>query len=149
MKRTMMLVIPMLLCTVLLTGCYRPYGAQPDPMPSAQYPKIVTQGWLRNDFYEFDAPDVTPEAGNRPMSVSVYVRLKEFAWEKSIDCQYRFIFLDEHGAPLDPDPTWHYRQIEPRVITTLQGSAPDIGAVDWRCEIRQDRRERLRLWERF
>ena len=52
-----------------------------------------------------------------------------------------------NGQALDPDPTWHYRAIEPKVKTILQGSAPDIGAVDWRCEIRKDRAERKRtLW---
>lgn len=140
MRRLMMLVIPVtLLCAMTLVGCYKPWGAMPDKYPKQKHPKIYTQGWLRYDFYEFDSPAVVPEEDGRPMSVTVFVRLLELAWEKPIACQYRFIFLDENGVPLDPDPSWRYRQIEPRSVTPLTGSAPDIGAVDWWCEIRQNR----------
>lgn len=134
------LALAVLVSAVALPGCYRPYGAQADRYPDDRYPQIVTLGWLRNDFF-YNQPVVIPERDGRPMRVSVNVRLKEFAFEKAIPCQYRFIFLDEVGIPLDPDPAWQYRKIEPRVITNLQGFAPDIGAVDWRCEIREDRVE--------
>lgn len=138
MKRTMLFVIPALLFSTLLAGCYRQYGTEPDRTPVAEYPKIATLGWLRNDFFQFDAPIVTPEQGNRPMQVTVSVRLKELAFEERIACQYRFIFFDERGVPLNPEPMWHFRLIEPRVATYLQAGAPDTGAVDWRCEIREN-----------
>lgn len=147
MKRTT-LIVPALLGLLTLGGCYTPGHADPDPVSNAQYPKIVTLGWLDNDFY-FDAPVVVDEAGGKPMSVSVGVRRLEPAWNRELPCQYRFIFLDHNGQALDPDPTWNYRSIEPKVKTILQASAPDIEAVDWRCEIRKDRSERKRHWWRW
>ena len=145
MKTTHLLIAPALLCTTMLAGCYTPYGAEPDRIPVAAHPKIVTIGWLSHDFFEFDAPAIKPEVGNQPMKITVSVRLKEWQWEKPIQCQYRFIYFDKDRMPLDPDPAWQFRQIEPRVATYLQGSAPDIGAVDYQCEIRQVRQnERVR-----
>jgi len=145
MKR-LLFALPILLCTMMLGGCYTPGHANVDPIPDAKYPKVVTTGWLANDFY-VDAPIVVPEDQGRPMNVTVEVRRLEPAFNRELPCQYRFIFLDHTGAALDADPTWHYRSIEPKVKTILQGSAPDIGAVDWRCEIRKDRAERKRsLW---
>ena len=141
MKRLLLLVTLTALCASMLAGCYRPFGAEPDRYPVSEHPNVYTLGWLRNDFYLQDAPVVTPEQGNRPMSVTVAVRLREAAWEDPIACQYRFMFFDERGVPLDPDPTWQFRIIEPRVSTYLQAGAPDIGAVDWHCEIRQNRVE--------
>ncbi|MGB0768702.1 MAG: DUF1425 domain-containing protein [Phycisphaeraceae bacterium] len=135
-----------LLAAAMLTGCYTPGNASPDPIPNANYPQVVTTGWLDNDFY-VGPPIVVPEDNGRPMKVTVEVRRLEPAWNRELPCQYRFIFLDENGAALDPDPTWYYRSIEPKVKTILQGSAPDTGAVDWRCEIRKDRADRRRtLW---
>lgn len=139
MKRTMLLMVLALFCTTLLVGCYRPFGAEPDRYSVSKHPKVYTLGWLRNDFYLMGAPIETHEQDGKPMKVSVTVRLREAAWESPIACQYRFVWLDAQGAPLDPDPTWQYRMVEPRVRTVLQGSAPDIGAVDWWCEIRQNR----------
>lgn len=145
-------LIPIFALTLatLATGCsYTPGHADPDPIPSKQYPKIVTLGWLDNDFY-YDAPIVKQEeATGKPLKVSVSVRRLEPAWNRELPCQYRFIFFDEDGAALDPDPTWHYRSMEPKVATILQGSAPDSGAVDWRCEIRKDRAERKRTLFRW
>jgi len=141
-----LLIVPMLAAVLMMTGCYTPGHADADPIPDAQYPRVVTYGWLDNDFY-VDAPIVVPEQDGRPMRVTVEVRRLEPAWNRELPCQYRFIFLNENGEPLDPDPAWRYRAIEPKVKTIFQGSAPDTGAVDWRCEIRKDRAERKRkLW---
>jgi hypothetical protein len=144
MKTT--LAIAMLGTALLMTGCYTPGAADVDPLPDARYPQVVTYGWLDNDFY-VDAPIVVPEQNGQPMRVTVEVRRLEPAFNRDLPSQYRFIFLNEFGEALDPDPAWQYRAIEPKVKTILQGSAPDIGAVDWRCEIRKDRAERKRtLW---
>lgn len=131
-------IIPMLLLSTLMIGCrYTPGSASPDRLPDAEYPQIVTLGDLKRQFF-YGPPVVVPERDGRPMRVNVEVRLKEMSWESDIPCQYRFIFLDQDGVALDPEPAWRWRNIPPRVKVTLQGSAPDIGAVDWRCEIRRD-----------
>ena len=145
----LLLTIPMLAAAILLTGCsYSPGAADVDPIPDANYPQVVTYGWLDNDFY-VDAPIVVPEKDGRPMRVTVEVRRLEPAFNRELPSQYRFIFLNEYGEPLDADPAWHYRAIEPKVKTILQASAPDTGAVDWRCEIRKDRAERKRTLFRW
>ncbi|MFK7788272.1 MAG: hypothetical protein AB8C95_02110 [Phycisphaeraceae bacterium] len=138
-----LMMLPMLAGIVLMTGCYSPGSADVDPLPDAKYPKVVTFGWLDNDFY-VDAPIVVPEDNGRPMRVTVEVRRLEPAFNRELPSQYRFIFLNQYGEPLDPDPMWQYRAIEPQVKTILQGFAPDTGAVDWRCEIRKDRADRKR-----
>lgn len=137
------LTAPALMALLMLAGCYTPGSASTDPLPDAKYPKVVTFGWLDNDFY-VDAPIVVPEEDGRPMRVTVEVRRLEPAFNRELPAQYRFIFLNQYGEPLDPDPAWQYRAIEPQVKTILQGFAPDTGAVDWRCEIRKDRADRKR-----
>ncbi|MEM6257571.1 MAG: hypothetical protein AAF711_16285 [Planctomycetota bacterium] len=140
---------PILALALLMTGCsYAPGSADVDPIPDATYPKVVTYGWLDNDFF-VDAPIVVPEQDGRPMRVSVEVRRLEPAFNRELPSQYRFIFLNEYGEALDPDPVWQYRAIEPKVKTILTGAAPDTGAVDWRCEIRKDRAERKRTLFRW
>lgn len=127
---------------VTLCGCsWAPGSAEPDPIPDSAYPQVVTMYGLHDKFF-YSAPSVRPEENGRPMSVSVPVRLRRSKYD--IPCQYRFFFFDPSGRPLDPEPTWQYKNIPPRVQVFLEGSAPDIGAVSWRCEIRPDRVERLR-----
>lgn len=137
-----LLVVCVLAAALLQSGCsYAPGSAEPDPIPDAAYPQVVTMYGLHDMFF-YAAPSVAPEADGRPMSVSVPVRLRRTG--RDIACQYRFLFFDATGRPLDPEPTWHYKNIPPRVQVFLEGSASDIGAVSWRCEIRPDRVERLR-----
>lgn len=143
-----LLMVPMLAGVLMMTGCYTPGHAGVDPLPDSKYPQVVTYGWLDNDFY-VNAPIVVPEVDNRPMRVSVEVRRLEPAFNRELPSQYRFIFLNQYGEALDPDPAWQYRAIEPKVKTILTGSAPDIGAVDWRCEIRKDRADRKRTLRRW
>ncbi|MEM9345091.1 MAG: hypothetical protein AAGB26_00610 [Planctomycetota bacterium] len=144
-----MMPLPVLTIALLMTGCsYAPGSADVDPIPDVKYPKVVTYGWLDNDFF-VDAPIVVPEQAGRPMRVSVEVRRLEPAFNRELPSQYRFIFLNEYGEALDPDPVWQYRAIEPKVKTILTGAAPDTGAVDWRCEIRKDRAERKRTLFRW
>lgn len=145
-SKRLMLLLPSLCLAVLLAGCYAPGAADPDRVPDSRYPRIVTLGWLDNDFF-FAPPKVVEEHDGKPMMVSVDVRRKEPAWNRELPCQYRFIFLDKNGIALDPNPTWQFRMMEPKTKVILQASAPDTGAVDWRCEIRKNRSaKKRRLW---
>lgn len=142
MTQSMRLLAPLFVTALVLAGCrYTPGYAKEDRLADEDYPQIVTMGVLHNDFF-FSPPVVTPQQGNKPMSVSVDVRRKEPRWDKDLPVQYRFIFLDGAGVPLNPNPTWQWRMVSPRVKTNLQGFAPDIGASDWRLEIRKDQVER-------
>lgn len=139
--KTSLFALPTLTLALLLNGCYAPGSADPDRLPDSRYPQIVTYGNLVNQFF-FNQPIVTPEKDGVPMSVSVNLRLKEGYTSKEVPCQYRFIFLDARGTPLDADPAWQYRNFPPRINVNLQGFAPDTGAVDWLLEVRRDRVER-------
>jgi len=146
--KTLMTLMTALFAAAMFTGCtYTPGYAKADPLSDDRYPQVTTFGWLANDFYVDNAVVKKEEDTGKPMSVTIEVRRLEPAWNRELPCQYRFIFLDRDGVALDPDPAWNYRSIEPKVKTILQGSAPDIGAVDWRAEIRKERAERRRsLW---
>lgn len=130
-----------LLTTLASLGCYRPGYARQDPIADEDYPRVVTYGILHNDFF-YSPPVITPQEGNRPMSVSVDVRRKEPRWDYDLPIQYRFIFLDGAGVPLESDPAWQWRNVPSRVKVNLQASAPDIGASDWRLELRKDKVEK-------
>ena len=140
MKRSTLL-LPVLFA-VLMTGCtYAPGTPDPDPLPGTAYPQVVGLYGLDRGELLVDAPRVAPEDEGRPMSVSVPIRTKI---RKEIPAQYRFIFLNDRGLPIGEPAEWKYVLLQPRARTYLAGNAPDVGAVDWICEIRPDRVERLR-----
>ena len=127
----------------LFTGCtYAPGTPDPETLPGTAYPQVVGLDGLDDRELLLDAPRVAPETDDgRPMSVTVPIRTKI---RKEIPVQYRFKFLDERGLPIGEEATWQYALLQPRARTFLTGNAPDIGAVDWLCEIRPNRVERLR-----
>ncbi len=118
----------------LAVGCdtvKAPGAAEPDPLPASAYPQIAALGGL-DGYLAYDKPVVNRPA-DRPMNVSVPIRLKSDAGLKT---QYRFIFFDQNGRPLEPDPTWQFTFLPARAQAFLEGSALDTDAVDWRLEVR-------------
>lgn len=134
------LTLAVTFAAALFAGCkYSPGTPAVDRMPGTLYPQIVTLYGLDRGNLIADAPRVTPES-DRPMSVTVPLRTKR----REIPVQYRILFLDARGVPIDDDPHWQYAFLQPRARTFLTANAPDIGAVDWICEVRPDRVERAR-----
>ena len=128
-----------LFAVALFAGCaYSPGTPDPDPLAGTAYPQIVGLYGLDRGELLVDAPRVAAE-DDRPMSVTVPIRTKI---RKEIPAQYRFIFLDERGIPIGEPGAWRYALLQPRARTFLTGDAPDLGAVDWLCEIRPNRVER-------
>ena len=129
-----------LLVLSLSTGCrYRPDGARPDRVSEQSYPEVTVQDSLRTRIV-MSAPTVRNDAGT-PMSVTVPVRYiplrrRVIFGNADVPAQYRFIFLQADGTPLDPDPAWKYITLPPRTQVFLTGAAMDLGATDWRCELR-------------
>ncbi len=131
--------LPALFAVALFAGCtYAPGTPDPDPLAGTAYPQIVGLYGLDRGELLVDAPRVAAE-DDRPMSVTVPIRTKI---RKEIPAQYRFIFLDDRGIPIGEPSAWRYALLQPRARTFLTGDAPDIGAVDWLCEIRPNRVER-------
>lgn len=133
--------IALLFVVALFAGCtYSPGVPDPDPLAGGAYPQIVGLYGLDRHELLVDAPRIAND-GDRPMSVTVPIRTKI---RREIPCQYRFIFINERGMPIGEPSEWHYALLQPRARTYLTGNAPDVGAVDWVCEIRPDRVERGR-----
>ena len=113
-----------------------PSSGRVDLLPLADYPQIVaTQGL--HEWLVFSPPSVVPGGEEKPMSVSVPFRSTYD--RQPVNLQYRFIFFDDRGRPLETSPGYRFIHAEPRVQSFLEGNAIQSGAADWRLEIRAAR----------
>ncbi len=112
-----------------------PPGPLRDPLPPQAYPEIVPTGGLARWLY-FDNPIVTPGTDDRPMQVSVPVRM---VYNEPREIQYCFQFFGADGRPLDSRKEWHWKHVEPRIRFFLEGNALQPEAVEWNLEIRPAR----------
>ncbi|MEM1353283.1 MAG: hypothetical protein AAGC72_14920 [Planctomycetota bacterium] len=144
MRRTRMrFVLPLgaglLLLFVLpmTTGCrYRPDPGRTDRVSSNAYPEVTVQSELRTRIVV--APPTVRNDPGTPMSVTVpvrYIPLRRLDGD-ACPAQYRILFLEADGTPINPDPVWKYVDLPARTQVFLTGAALDLGAVAWRCEIR-------------
>ncbi len=133
MKRLNLLLAALIAAPCLLAGCNTkaPTAAKPDPLPPVSYPQIATEGKLGNDLY-YARPIVRMEPGT-PMKVTVPLRLRD---DQPVNVQYRFVFLDTVGAPLDPPMDWRFMVLPPRLQVFMEGTAMSGAARDWRLEVR-------------
>ena len=131
----------MLFLAWALLGCASdpvkaPPGGRADLLPLADYPQIVATQNLHH-WLAFSPAIETHGTDDQPIEVSVPLRSK---YDKSgLNVQYRFLFFDSDGRPLDDDPGYVFRHIEPRQQYYLESNALDVGAVNWRLEIRAAR----------
>lgn len=139
------LAAPLCVCLISLLvlpsiGCrYRPDAARQDRVSEHNYPEVTVQGSLRTRIV-MSTPTVRNDPGT-PMAVTVPVRYiplrrRVIFGNADVPAQYRFIFLEADGTPMDRDPAWKYVNLTPRNQVFLTGAAMDLGAADWRCEIR-------------
>ena len=124
---------------LVLGGCAdqikAPPGPRRDPLPPGAYPQIVPLGGLAPWLY-FDNPMVTPSSADRPMQVTVPVRL---VYDEPRDVQYGFQFFRADGRPLDTNKKWRWMHLEPRTQFFFEGNALETTAADWQLEIRPAR----------
>ena len=133
LTRPLILLIAVTLLTS--TACkYRPGEAEVDPLSVEAYPEITVSGVLEGQTLLAEPPNVQ-RGDNVPLSISVPLRLKN---RDNIPVQYRFIFTDRSGRPLDIDPGWKYTTLRGRERTYLLGSATDINANDWQLQVREE-----------
>ncbi len=124
------------LAAFTLAGCdttKAPAGAGGDPVAQENYPKVVLDEPLRG-WVTINSPVVTR---GDVLKVSTPVRLMSDIGQAS-RVQYRYIWLNESGAPLRSQPEWRYTVLEPRIQQFLTGNSLDR-AADWRLEIRSAR----------
>ncbi len=127
-----------LVAVSLLVACHDPVKApgagMPDPLHADEYPQIVVTDQIA-DYMGFHKPIVEVQPG-KPMSVVVPARLIN---DYAINVQYRFIFFDSAGRPIEPGMGFQYLRMPGRVQQFMRGAAMDTNAVDWRLEIRSAR----------
>lgn len=118
----------------LLAACdttpTNPPGVGGDYVTLGQYPKVTATGGLANYLV---VNDVVESRDGDVLSVEVDVR---WTGRYTSFFNYRFIFFDEIGRALNPDPAWQRGRAAPGVVDYLTGNAVSSAAVDWRLEIR-------------
>lgn len=132
------LVVLMALAVVSMVGCRGstlPPGGVADPLPRANYPRVVVLEGLQ-PYIAVTEPIVVKEEG-RPLHVTVPLRAA--TRREELNTQYRFVFLDEQGRTVPPEQNWKYIRLPSRAQRHLEANAVDDRAVDWRMEIRPAR----------
>ena len=130
--RALMTMVILVGAGILLSACSStaPGYGRPDPLPADLYPQVSVSDEL-GKWVVVDRAIVKRD----PLQVTVPVR----SVVKSGDMMridYRYIFLDEAGAPLLIRTQWRYEELPPsRTQVFLSGNALD-DASDWRLEIR-------------
>ena len=120
----------------LLAGCetdqvMAPFPGRPDLLPAEHYPQIAVTDTL-DEYMFFGKPNIQ-SAPDKPMSVSVPVRLAE---EFAVNVQYKFEFYNGQGRVMKPEMDFQYLRIPSRVQVHMLGAALDTDAVDWRLIVR-------------
>ena len=120
-------------------GCETDRKAPPtpslDPTPIESYPRVVALDGL-GPFLGVSAPTV--DRSTAAMRVTVPVRSLTDEGEL-LRVQYRFVFLDDRGRPVEPEESWRYVVIPWRTQVFMDSNALTSDAVDWRLEIRSAR----------
>ncbi|QDU70238.1 DUF1425 domain-containing protein [Mucisphaera calidilacus] len=121
----------------MLAGCQTDPGIKAGWVAGEETSQVIAsekdlRGKLRTGKYI-----VKPSTADKPMEVTVPVRLVE--GKKAIAIQYRYQFFLSDGTPVKHDSAWRTAELEPDVQEFLRGSATDYFASDWNLEIRSDR----------
>jgi uncharacterized protein YcfL len=114
-----------------------PRGTERDKLHPGKYPQMVSMEGLDDVVgaqYERVVEELPNAAEGKVLRVTVPVRCLT---GKDIRVQYRFIFMDAQGRPVERNEVgWKYQVLPPRVERFLEGNALDTNAVAWRLEIR-------------
>lgn len=128
-------LLALALLTPLAACKYEPGQAEVDPLSVEAYPQITVSGSMVGQTFLSEPPIVT-QTDQKPLQVTVPLRLKQ---EEELSVQYRFLFRNAAGVPLDLDPGWKYTVIRGREKTWMQGTAKDTSAKDWQLEVRESK----------
>ncbi len=131
MKSIASLVAFCCLTLLIAPACTTTWKAHEDPAWRVGYPQVQSEPGLSR-FMRYGEPVVTP---GDPMQVVVPVRYQRR--QQSLDIQYRFVFFDDLGRPLNPDAGWRWTQLPAKRPVYLEGTATQAGAADWSLELRE------------
>ncbi len=114
-----------------LPGCgTAPPAVNNDRVSADAYPKVQATGGL-NRFMKINNATETRE--NDILYSNVDIR---WTGKKPVFYQYRFIFFDARGRPINPDSAWRRGESAPGTVDYLSSNATTPNAIDWRLEIR-------------
>jgi uncharacterized protein YcfL len=125
----------------MLCGCQQdqmkgPPGAQQDPFPGANYPRVAVEGqmqkWVAADYERVIVTDPTPDS---PLRVDVPLRSLA---DLEMYAQYQFQWFDAQGRKVG-ESGWKSVTLEPRLQSILSANATTSKATDWRLELRSAR----------
>lgn len=126
---------------LVLSGCQQdqmkaPPGAQQDPFPGANYPRVAVEGqmqkWVAADYERVNVTDPTPDT---PLRVDVPLRSLA---DLVMYAQYQFQWFDAQGRKVG-ESGWKAVTLEPRLQSILSANATTSKATDWRLEVRSAR----------
>ncbi|MCB9846324.1 MAG: DUF1425 domain-containing protein [Phycisphaeraceae bacterium] len=122
-----------------LTGCATrdasAPGAMADPVPRVNYPNISILDELVP--YVVVSEPIVTKGPDQPLRVTVPIRA--ITRPRELNTQYRFIFFDADGRPIEPQQAWQYERLPSRAQRFFEANALDQRAVDWRLEVRPAR----------
>ncbi len=119
------------LAGTMIAGCgTAPPRVKNDSVSVENYPKVQATGGL-NKFMRINNANETRE--NDILYANVDIR---WTGKKPVFYQYRFIFFDARGRPVNPDSAWGRGESAPGTVDYLSSNATTPNAIDWRLEIR-------------
>ncbi|WP_428387285.1 hypothetical protein [Mucisphaera sp.] len=122
------------LTLIASTGCQTDPGIKAGWVAGEETSQVIaSDADLRNKLRS-GKPIVTPSSADKPLEVTVPIRLTRGS--KPVPIQYRFSFFLSNGAPVDHEAAWRTAVLDPNVQEYLTGSSVDFFAADWNLEIR-------------
>lgn len=116
----------------LAGGCQStaPIGGQYDEARS--YPNVTLSQPSLQKALGFQEPTVsTIENGLKHVTLPVRARSNE-----TLHVQYRVLWFDKKGRPIEPKMSWRYTRLEPRQPETLTAGATSAEAADYDFQLR-------------
>ncbi len=130
----MLLVVSVCLGVVAVVGCervYVPNAGLSGSHTSNPLPQVTALEGVGKDLV-FGQPQVDRLPGD-PMRVVIPIQARG---DNDLAVQYRFLFFDESDAPLDQATGWQNMLLSAWVQRSMDGTAPNDQAKDWRLEVR-------------
>lgn len=124
---------PVILALVMLfiAGCDKPI--EPRYESASTYGKLTLSDTRLQDQLVFDDPVLTRnEVGLLRFTQLVRERKGHSLW-----IEYRLIWLDESGQPINPQMTWRAKRLESGQPEYLTATATNKRAIDYRLEVRR------------
>ena len=110
MKRTILILCGVILSSAILAGCgvKKPIEGRLDPYPYGQI------RFADKELSDMTAVGVNGAQRDEAGLLHLHVPIRS-ASNKQLHVEYRVIWLDQSGAPLNPDAGWMTKTLEPNV----------------------------------